>query len=125
MFTCKEIDFKRLCTLEKEKYIESMIYLYEKNEYRRFEIFYKKYPIGFLILAKDKDNIYIAYFQIYKSKRRIGLGKMFILQFINWLKAIECVSRIYLTSLYESIPFWIKCGFINDNKCKDTMYYKL
>lgn len=125
MFTCKEIDFKKLCNLEKEKYIESMIYIYEKNEYKRFEVFYKKHPIGFLILAKKKNHIYIAYFQIFKDKRRIGLGKMFILQFINWLKTIECVTKIYLTSLYESMPFWIKCGFVKDTKCTDVMHYEL
>lgn len=125
MFKYKEINFKELCALEKGPYLESTLYIYEKSNNKIFEIFYNISPVGILILGKDKNNISIAYFQIFKLKRKIGLGKNFVLQFINILKTIENIRMVYLTSLSESISFWSKCGFIQDEKCKEVMYYKL
>lgn len=128
MFSLEKLSFKKLCTLEKDSYLKRMLDIYKCDDEntKMFEIFVKQESVGILIAIISKDDFYIDYFQIFKSKRLQGVGKSFIINIINDLRENgKKFKSISLTPLEESIPFWNKCGFVIDEQRNDTMYYKL
>jgi GNAT superfamily N-acetyltransferase len=80
---------------------------------------------GFILYTKTNDKIYLLLLCISKKYRKFGYGKIFLEEFIEFIKKTHSKNKkIILHPIEKSIEFYKTFGFVQTN-CEPNKFRKL